>query len=94
MTKKCLVHRMLRTCLSNAKLQTDYPSSFLESLLKSLGIIKVKRCSNCNAAVFVVLGFFTTSRKKFKAVRERTLGFAFVFLLLVVGYVIFEAIVS
>jgi hypothetical protein len=88
MTKRC------PDCLAVSKLQTDYPSSFMESLLKSIGLVRVKRCSNCNAAVFVVLGLFTTSRKKVRVIKDRAFWVAFVVLLLVVGYVVFEAIVS
>ncbi|OYV87370.1 MAG: hypothetical protein B7Z63_02470 [Ignavibacteriae bacterium 37-53-5] len=66
----------------------------MESFLKSIGIIRVKRCVNCNAAVYVVVGVFTTSRKKVKILQDRAFWVTFVFLLLVVGYVVFEAIVS
>ncbi len=88
MIKKC------PDCLAVSKLQSDYPSSFVESFLKSLHIIRVKRCSNCNAAVFIVAGFFATSRKKIKVFKDRAFWVAFVFLLLLVGYVVFEAIMS
>ncbi len=77
-----------------SKLQSDYPSSFIESFLKALGIIRVKRCANCNAAVFVVVGLFATSRKKVKVLKDRAFWVAFIVLLLVVGYIVFEALVS
>ncbi|MCL5266753.1 MAG: hypothetical protein M1469_01455 [Bacteroidetes bacterium] len=88
MKKKC------PDCLTFAQLQSDYPSSFWEGLLSSAGIIRVKRCGNCNAAVFVVLGSFTTTRKRLRALADRVYWLVFVFILLMVGYIIFEAIVS
>ena len=88
MVKKC------PDCLAESRLQSDYPSSLMESFLKSIGIIRVKRCANCNAAVYVVVGLFTTSRKKVKILKDRAFWVTFVFLLLVVGYVVFEAIMA
>jgi hypothetical protein len=81
-------------CLSVLKLQGDYPSSFWQSLLQSLRIIRVKRCPNCNAAVFLVLGVYTTSRRKLSAVGERTFWFLFIGMILILGFVFFEAIMS
>jgi len=81
-------------CNSIARLQSDYPSSFLTSFLKSFGLIRVKRCANCNAEVFVVLGLFTTSRKKFRVVRERIFWSLFVVWLLLVGYIVLEAMLK
>ena len=81
-------------CLAESRLQSDYPSSLMESFLKSIGAIRIKRCSNCNAAVYLVFGLFATSRKKIKIIKERAFWVTFVFLLLVVGYVVFEAIMS
>ena len=79
-------------CLAVTKLHGDYPSSFWESLLQSLRVIKVKRCPNCNAAVFVVIGVFRTSRKRLKVISERVFWLLFIAMLLIVGYVIFEAL--
>jgi hypothetical protein len=59
-----------------------------------VGIIRVKRCPNCNAAVFVVLGLYATSRKKLKIFRERVFWLLFISMLLIVGYVIFEAMMT
>ena len=81
-------------CLNAAQIHTDYPTSFAESLLKSLGIIEVKRCSNCNAAVYVVLGFYITSRRKLKVTRERTFWFLFLFLLMFVGFLVYKSIID
>ena len=81
-------------CFSSVKLHSDYPSSFLESFFKSIGIVKVKRCPNCNAAVFLVLGVYTTSRKRLKVVRERVFWLMFIGMLLIVGYVVFEAMMN
>ncbi len=88
MAKKC------PDCHAESRLQPDYPSSFMESFLESIGIIRVKRCTNCNAAVYVVVGLFTTSRKKVRILQDRAFWVTFVFLLLVIGYVVFEAIMS
>ena len=88
MIKKC------PDCLTASKLHSDYPSTFFESLFQSIGLIKVKRCSNCNAAVFVVIGILTTSRKKMKTVRNFSFWITFVLLLVVTGYFVFEAVVS
>jgi len=81
-------------CLAVVKLQNDSPSSFWESLLQSSRIIRVKRCPNCNATVFVILSLYATSRKKLKLFRERAYWFLFIALLLIVGYVVFEAMMS
>ncbi|HEY9165007.1 MAG TPA: hypothetical protein VIS48_02475 [Candidatus Kryptonia bacterium] len=81
-------------CLATARLQSDYPSSFLTSFLKSIGLIRIKRCSNCNAEVFVVIGLFTTSRKRFKVIGNRIFWSAFILWLLIVGYVVIEAMVK
>ena len=81
-------------CFAARELHKDYPSSFWESFLQTVGIIRVKRCSNCNAAVLVVLGLFPVSRYKWRNLRDRIFWFSFIFLLLIVGYVVFEAIVG
>ncbi len=81
-------------CLVVSKLHRDYPSSFWESFFQSIGLIRVKRCPNCNAAVFVVLGLHATSRRKLMVFRERLFWLLFISMLLIVGYVIFEAIMS
>lgn len=88
MTKKC------PDCSTVSKLHSDYPSSFLESVLRSLGLIKVKRCSNCNAAVFVVLGVFATSRKRIRRIKTASFWVTFVLLLIITGFIVFEAVVS
>ncbi|HUI30869.1 MAG TPA: hypothetical protein VLX91_11675 [Candidatus Acidoferrales bacterium] len=81
-------------CLSVVKLHKDYPSSFWESLLKSLRIIKVNRCPNCNAAIFVVLGLYATSRKRLRIIRERAFWLLFVAMILAVGYIAFVAMMG
>lgn len=88
MTKKC------PDCLAVSKLHSDYPSSFFESLFQSIGLIRVKRCSNCNAAVFLVLGMYATSRKKMKTLKSRSFWITFVLLLVITGYIVFEAVIS
>ncbi len=88
MTKKC------PDCSTVAKLHSDYPSSFWESLLRSMGLIRVKRCSNCNAAVFVVLGVFIVSRRSIQRVKTTSFWVTFVLLLIVTGFIVFEAVVS
>lgn len=69
---------------------TDDATSFMEALLRLLRVIKIKRCSNCNAAVFVVLGIFTTSRKKMRRFEERAFWAVFLLLLLATGYIVLE----
>ena len=81
-------------CMAAVELHKDYPSSFWETLFQGIGLMRVKRCPNCNAAVFVVLGSFPTSRRRLAIVRERAFWFIFVAMLLVIGYVIFEALMS
>ena len=88
MTKKC------PDCSTVSKFHSDYPSSFLESLFRSLGLIKVKRCSNCNAAVFLIFGVFPTSRKKIQRVKTASFWVTFVLLLIITGFIVFEAVMS
>lgn len=88
MKKKC------PDCLTLASLQPDYPASFWEAVLSSLRILKVTRCGNCNAAVFVLLGSIPTTRKRLKALSDKVYWYLFTFLLLVVGYVLYEAIIN
>ncbi len=88
MKKKC------PDCAAVAKLHTDYPSSFLESFLKSIRLIKVKRCSNCNAAVFVVVGIFLVSSKTIRRAKTAFFWVTFTLLVVVTGLIVLEAIVS
>ena len=88
MKKKC------PDCLSVAPFQPDYPSSFWEAVLSSLRILRVKRCGNCNAAVFVLLGSIPTTRKRLKALSDKVYWYVFAFSLLMVEYLVYEAIMN
>lgn len=88
MTRKC------PDCCAVSELRTDDASCFTEALLRSLRIIQVKRCTNCNAAVFVVLGMLATTQRRLRRLEERSFWLALVVILLATGYVVFEAIVS
>lgn len=86
MIKKC------PDCSAIAELHSDYPSSYWQSFFRAIGIIKVKRCSNCNAAVFSILGIFVMSRKTIRTAKAAFFWTAFILLILVTGVVILSAV--
>lgn len=81
-------------CASTDGLEAESPGSSLESFLKRTGLLKVKRCVNCNASVYVLLGLHVTSRRKLQGLYEGSFWITFVLVLLTAGYVIFEALVE
>lgn len=85
------MERRCPDCLSSSKFDSDSPSSFWESVFQSIGLIRVKRCRNCNAAIFVAFGLYVTSRKKMRILRERSYWLFLSIILVTVGFLIVEA---
>lgn len=81
-------------CGTVAKLHSDYPISFWQSFFRAIGLIKVKRCSNCNAAVFAFLGVFIISRKTIRTVKTAFFWAVFILLIVITGVVLLKAVVS
>ncbi len=75
-------------------MQKDDPASSWEAFLSSVGILRVKRCSNCNAAVFVILGFLPITRLRFRLVNEFIFWITLLLLVLVLGLVLAETLTN
>ncbi len=53
-------------CHSKSSLHREYPFSQGEAILEAMRIIRLRRCVNCNAAVFLILGIYPTTRRRWK----------------------------
>lgn len=80
-------------CLCLAEMDPDSPSSALENFLQSIGAISVRRCRDCNAAVFMVFGFHPMTRRRLNVTRRRSYWVTLAAMAVVTGYVVIQSMV-
>jgi hypothetical protein len=77
-----------------AELDPDSPASRIEFMLESTRMIRVKRCRECNAAVFTVLGLYPATRRSLYLMKQKSYWATLAVMALVTGYVIIQSMLG
>ncbi|HUI30210.1 MAG TPA: hypothetical protein VLX91_08325 [Candidatus Acidoferrales bacterium] len=82
--------RICPECLCLNELEPDSPATEVQRFLQSIGITRMKRCCNCNAAVLAIVGSFLITSRGLNLLIHKSYLVSVVTMVLVVGYVLVQ----